>query len=185
MTGPGAYELLERIANLVRAEERRAGAELGLQPVQLHALAYLSRCNRYSDTPAAVTEYLGVTKGTASQTLRRLQDKGLVRAKSDRDDARRVRLTVTARGKRAVEAAVPPPALRAAFERFDRSAGKVGTLTELLAALQRANSGRPFGVCSTCRHFQRSGTGHTCGLTGEPLSAEDATRICREHEPAG
>lgn len=37
-------------------------------------------------------------------------------------------------------------------------------------------------VCHTCRFFGREEPGYRCGLTGEPLSAADSTRICREHE---
>jgi hypothetical protein len=55
-----------RLASPVRNEARQALAEHGLQPVQFEALHYLTRCNRYSDTPMAVTEFLGQTKGTVS-----------------------------------------------------------------------------------------------------------------------
>ncbi|MCI0482724.1 MAG: MarR family transcriptional regulator, partial [Candidatus Dadabacteria bacterium] len=59
--------LIERLGNLLRAEERAAGA--GLLPVHVRMLSYLSVCNRYSDTPAAVTEFAGATKGTSSQSI--------------------------------------------------------------------------------------------------------------------
>ena len=42
--------LLERIVNLLRSDERAAGAVHGIRPEELSALQYLSRCNRYSDT---------------------------------------------------------------------------------------------------------------------------------------
>ncbi|MCP4325394.1 MAG: MarR family transcriptional regulator, partial [Alteromonadales bacterium] len=60
------FNIIERLANLLRQEIRLAGKELGLQPVQQEALYYLSICNKYSDTTLAVTEYLGLTKGTVS-----------------------------------------------------------------------------------------------------------------------
>ena len=63
------YEYLERIANLLRTDTRKLGVGKGLQPVQMEALHYLSCCNRYSNTPVAVSDYLGLTKGTVSQTL--------------------------------------------------------------------------------------------------------------------
>ncbi|MFT7463517.1 MAG: MarR family transcriptional repressor of emrRAB [Pseudohongiellaceae bacterium] len=174
------YELLERLGNLLRAEERRAGQEHGLQPVHLHALSYLARCNRYSDSPAGVTTYLGVTKGTASQTLRRLQEKGLVRSKPDRDDGRRLRLALTAKGHRVLGATVPPPAFRMALDGLPQAQGEAA-LEELLRRLQRENDSRSFGVCRTCRYHVIKGTQAECGLTDEPLSATDAGLICREH----
>ena len=61
----------------MRTELRKAGADEALQPVHLQALIYLARANRYSNTPQALAEYLGLTKGTVSQTLLLLDRQGL------------------------------------------------------------------------------------------------------------
>lgn len=53
------YEYLERVANLIRTDMRRSGMVHGLQPIQLEALHYLGRCNRYSNNPMAVAEFWG------------------------------------------------------------------------------------------------------------------------------
>ena len=71
------FESIERMAALMRAEERRRCAECGLQPVHLQVLDYLLICNQYSNTPAAVSKYLGMTRGTVSQTLLLLEKKRL------------------------------------------------------------------------------------------------------------
>jgi hypothetical protein len=61
-------------------------------------------------------------------------------------------------------------------------------LAELLVHLQRSNRHRPFGLCGTCRFFQRDvggaadGGPHRCGLTLEPLAAAESEQICAEHE---
>jgi DNA-binding MarR family transcriptional regulator len=175
------HELLERLGNLLRAEARGTGGDPGLQPVQAQALAYLARCNRYSDSPAAVAEFLGLTKGTVSQTLAVLQQRGLVTTTDDPDDGRRVHLRLTAKGRRAVDRLASPP-FAAAVAAVPRVADLVEQLEHLLVALQRARGGRTFGVCRTCRHFRTTGEGAQCGLTGEALAAEQTTRICREHE---
>jgi MarR family transcriptional repressor of emrRAB len=182
-------DLIERLANLARAEERRLGAADALQPVHVHALAYLQACNRYSDTPAAVAEHLGVTKGTASQTIRRLQDRGLVTATTDAHDRRRVRLALTARGTRTLREVHPPPAMVAALGRIpgeDRARAEA-FLEALLRETQAATGNRTFGVCKTCRHFVEKSRGArstaVCGLTGEALATPETEKICREHEP--
>jgi hypothetical protein len=61
-----------------------------------------------------------------------------------------------------------------------------GGLSEILRGLQRARGARSFGVCGTCRFFDRSATGgeYRCGLLGVALTADDSTRICAEHETA-
>ena len=55
-------ELVERLGNLMRTELRKTGADEALQPVHLQALTYISKANRYSNTPQALADYL-VRKG--------------------------------------------------------------------------------------------------------------------------
>ena len=184
MPGLKIQELVERIGNLLRAAERAAGASFGLQPVHLQSLLYLSRCNRLSDTPAAVTDFLGATKGTVSQTLGVLERNGFLERRPDADDGRKVHLCLPRRGERACQAVAPLPAVQEATERLPEPETLVGGLESLLRGLQRANSCRTFGVCRTCRHFQVTGRERfQCGLTGEPLRPAESLQICREHEP--
>jgi len=177
-------ESIACIARLAQSELRAQAAALGLQQVHLQALAYLARANRYSNTAVALTDFLGTTKGTVSQSLLLLYRKGLIRRESDEQDRRVVRLTLSARGRKAAEAlgfaqdwndavaSLPPGQVTAADE----------ALTGSLRALQRRTGRLSFGVCRSCDHFQiESGAQFRCGLTGEPLSAQDATLICREH----
>lgn len=177
-------ELLDRIANLLRAEAWHAGSAHGLPLAQLQALAYLSRCNRLSDTPAAVAEYLGATRGTVSQTLRALEAKGLVERSADAADRRATHLAPTPAGHRLLGEALPPLVVVEALEALDpgtRRSLEAG-LTGFLAALQRAHGGRSFGVCHTCRHhLQDEAGGRRCGLTGLSLDADQSAQICREH----
>jgi DNA-binding MarR family transcriptional regulator len=180
VTNERVHELLDRLGNLLRAENRRFAAAHGLQPVHLQALAFLTRANRYSDSPISVAEYLGTTKGTVSQTLARLEEKGLVSTRPDRVDGRRVRLSVTAKGRRLLARQGAEPLCSVPSPRLAETLS--APLEQLLIELQRARGGRSFGVCRTCRHFENPGTGvFHCGLTGEPLSVEQSTRLCREH----
>lgn len=181
VTAERVHELLERLANLLRAEERLVGKQLGLQPVQLQALQYLARANRYSDSPNAVADYLGLTKGTVSQTLAVLQQRGLLQASDDPDDGRRVHLKPTAKGRRALQQ-LPPPVLGEALAVHGAAGELAARLEQLLVAIQRGRGGRTFGVCHTCRHFRSGAGGSQCGLTGEPLATEQTERLCREHE---
>jgi DNA-binding MarR family transcriptional regulator len=178
------HEYLERLSNLFRSEERKSGAEFGLQPVQLEALHYLAICNRYSDTPLAVAEYLGLTKGTVSQTLQVLEAKGLITKIGDLEDKRLVHLKVTPAGRRLLEEAIPAPLLRLAGARLsaEEQAQVVAGMKVLLMACQAANQNKSFGVCHTCRHHVRDAAGgRSCGLLRQPLTSDEALLICREH----
>lgn len=179
------YQYLERIANLLRTDTRRSIVEKGLQPVQLEALHYLSQCNRYSNTPAAVADYLGLTKGTVSQTLGLLENIGMIEKRPDNKDRRVVHLQLTGRGERVIAETIPPRALLTAVDNMGEAEREAlaGALSGLLKAMQEANQLRTFGVCKSCRHHRIEPDNlHRCNLTGESLQDADIDKICREHE---
>lgn len=181
------YAYLERLTNLLRNEARREGGDEGLQPVQLEALHYLSICNRYSDTPIGVTEFLGQTKGSVSQSLKVLEKKGFLTKHADKNDKRIIHMKVSNSGKELLDQAVPGPLFSHACEHLPESSQKrlLDALDELLQAMQHANAMKSFGVCHTCRYNQTNEEGQFfCGLTQEPLSQHDLQLICREHDHA-
>ncbi|HEF4760099.1 TPA: MarR family transcriptional regulator [Pseudomonas putida] len=154
-----------------------------LQPIQLSALMYLGRCNRYSDTPLAVTEYLGLTKGTVSQSLKALESKGLLVKQPDARDKRSVHLKLTEAARALLDAVTPPDFLVAAAQRMGADAAELeGLLLELLRNIQRGEDVPGFGLCRTCRFHQTVAGGAFCGLTQEPLERREIELICREHQ---
>ncbi len=181
------YDYIERLSNLLRNEMRCEGMVHGLQPVQLEALQYLSMCNRYSDTPMAVTEYLGQTKGTVSQSLKILEEKGFLTKHGDKDDKRIIHMKVSVTGKQLLKKIIPPPLFAHACENLNEQSETqiVTNLRELLQAVQRSNEMKYFGVCRTCRYNQKKKEGRFfCDLTKEALSQGDVQLICREYQDA-
>ncbi|WP_434150600.1 MarR family winged helix-turn-helix transcriptional regulator [Methylocaldum gracile subsp. desertum] len=186
MNTESIYDYLERIANLIRTDVRKTGVAKGLQPVQLEALHYLSRCNRYSNTPVAVADYLGLTKGTVSQTLGVLESSGFIEKQADLNDRRVVHLNLTVDGARVVSDAIPPNILKSAVEGLSETSRNeiTATLNQVLRELQTANKLKTFGSCKTCRyHLTQEDGRRRCGLTMEWLTEADAEKICREHQP--
>lgn len=178
------FALIERLGNLFRNQARAFALAHGLvDPVQLAALSYLARANRYSNTVAAVVDYLGLTKGTVSQTVALLERRGLLRKRSDPTDRRVVRLELTPKGLQLARRFHRQLLLNKLGVDGVRLAALETDLEALLRAIQRAHGGRSFGVCQSCRYFQRQGAEFRCGLTGEALSRAQIVRICREHEP--
>lgn len=179
-------ELAERLSNIIRSEMRRIGSTYHLHPVHLQALSFLKQANRYSNTPQALTEYLGLTKGTVSQSLLLLYRKGLVARYVDEVDKRVVRLKLSAAGKRLVKEAQIAPVWQSAAANVSPARIKttVLVLLETLRNLQAMHSERPFGVCNTCIHLQReSARIYNCGLTNDRLSVPETRQICRLHTP--
>ena len=177
------FDLIERMAALIRSEERKKCTELGLQPVHLQVLDYLSRCNRYSDTPAALTNYLGMTRGTVSQTLLLLVKKGLIKKTTDAVDRRMVRLSLLTDGNAILKQARTSDLFNQAALLF-KEHGFVNyeeMFMKALSALQKANKSQSFGLCKTCQYFTTTSEGFTCALTREQLSRSDSEKICQEH----
>ncbi len=179
------HEYIERISCLLDSEARMVGADLNLQPVQLNALNYINRSNRYSNTPQGVTEYLGLTKGTVSQTLSILESNGLIKKSPDKKDGRVVRLNVTAAGNKLLRKAIPSPSIRNTWEGLneqDQSA-LVDGLKQLLLEMQKTNGMQAFGICGTCRFNSKRGEKKFfCELTQENLTLKDTELLCREHQ---
>ena len=177
------FDLIERMSALIRSEERKKCTAFGLQSVHLHVLDYLSRCNKYSDTPAALTNYLGMTRGTVSQTLLLLEKKGYVKKTTDTLDRRVVHLDLQAEGRAMLEQARPSELFNQAADLLDRE--PLGNcdeaLSNILSALQKSNKSHSFGLCQTCQFFTLLPEGYLCGLTKESLTKEDSGKICQEH----
>ncbi|WP_233281633.1 MarR family winged helix-turn-helix transcriptional regulator [Pseudomonas tructae] len=179
------FDLLERLSSLTRVWFRQHPLLADLQPIQLSALLYLARCNRYSNTPLAVTEYLGLTKGTVSQSLKALETKGLLVKTQDARDKRSVHLALTPAARELLAAVMPPDFLAAAAQRMGTQAQALeGLLSDLLRNIQRHENVPGFGLCKTCRFHRTTAKGGFCELTQEPLTAPERELICREHQLA-
>lgn len=177
-----AAELIERLGLVRRAARRSAAAAAGLSTAQLDALGYLAACNRFSDTPAAVAEYLDATRGTTSQSLLALERKGLIARAPDPRDGRVHHLAPTPEGLRVLDRVEGDDAIGEAVAALGpRVQDLEGLLDRVLRAAQRSRGGRTFGRCAECRHLSGPPGARRCGLTDEPLSTRDTTQLCIEH----
>ncbi len=177
-------ELIERLGGVLRAVQRECAAAHGLQPVHLEILDYLYRCNRFSDTPVAIAAYLGITKGSVSQSIRQIEARGLVRKLPDAQDRRKVHVRLTREGRVVLRRCAGAGGRGADDAGLDSASvrGVTATLMRLLIHLQDAHGRRMFGQCRNCRHLTGERGAYRCGLTGVTLDADDTRRICYEYE---
>ena len=173
-------DLIERIADLRRGELRKVAAELGIQHIHAEILEYLAICNKYSNTPQALVDYLGQTKGSVSQSLIKMESNGLISKTPSPHDKRSVQLALTPKGQDFQKK------LKEALPSIESSAGQMnGQLVAVLRAFQIQHGLKGFSTCSTCRYNQKLEDGtFLCGLTQETVTKNDVTKICREHEYA-
>lgn len=177
------FKLIERISMLLRAEERRKYAALGLQPIHVQVLDYLNVCNSYSNTAAAVTEYFGLTKGTVSQSLQVLERRGYIQKAMDAEDGRIIHLTLTPMGLQLLADLDSGDFLAQAEQSVLTK--KFASLTEALSAmlitLQIANKSKSFGSCDSCVNFDVEDNHFLCSATKLPVFQAETHKICREH----
>ncbi len=179
------FKLIERISSLLRSEERKKYAAIGLQPVHGQVLEYLAKCNKYSNTHASVAEYLGLTKGTVSQSIQILERKRFLEKSIDVRDGRVVHLSLTETGQALIDELKPLNIFKQAeakisqheFDSIDNA------LQTTLALLQKVNQIKSFGLCQSCHYFGIEEHHYQCLLTNEPLDREDTDKICRDHVP--
>lgn len=178
------YHLIERLSELLRSDIRQSIHVFGLQPIQLEALHYLSLCNKYSDTPLAVADYLGQTKGSISQSLKVLEKKGYLIKLVDLNDKRVNHLKLTRQGHELLEKTIPSPL----FRQLEQQSNSLETeqlnqiLEHLIENLLNLSPRKSFGICKNCRFNQQLSQGNYCTLLEQPLGSSDIEKICKEYQ---
>lgn len=172
--------VFERLAALIHQLVRDDAARHGLLPVHMQVLGYLAQANRYSDLSIAVADYLGITRGTVSQTLAVLERKGLITRTPDDRHGKRIHLTLSAAGEAVLNASWSQRVDQALATAGGDSQAFGNDLRGVLSALQRLNGKQAFGQCRQCAHFLGDDGDYRCGLTGEALAVEQTIKICRE-----
>ena len=172
-------QIIERMGRLLSSGYNTDG----FKPVQWEALRYLSQANVFSRTPSALGEYLGVTKGSISQTLSTLEERGLLRKNTDKKDKRAVRLDLTAAG-RAFVANGPLQNLIDSIESLSSVEQRelANSLEKILLKQLDSRDRKPFGQCRHCRHHRSENGKFRCNLLDVPLQESSIELICLEFE---
>lgn len=182
------FTVLEQIARTFKGLQRQAATRAGLPMVHFDILDYLSQANRLSDTPQAVADFLGLTKGTVSQSIQLLEQRGFLEKMADSRDKRMVHLRLTDTGRavaaqinKDLEAALAPLEISGAYR------GILGAvLGDLWGQMRARGSGRTFGACASCRHGVRlPENSMSCRLLDDIMTAEETAGLCRHYAEAG
>jgi DNA-binding MarR family transcriptional regulator len=176
--------MAEETADLLLQLGRAAYADCaagGLTQAQWIAIRFFSRANRFSRTISGFAQFHATTRGTASQTVKILVEKGYLKRTPSEKDARSVRfdLTALARSKLCDD---PLEAVTQVAGRLsaDEQAHMTVSLRTMLADLSGSCRQTVSGICRLCGHLDR-GTGDKgarCRLMQEPLVEREFEELC-------
>ena len=172
-----AHIWLERLTSLYKNQMRQAANEEGVQLVHIEALQYLSICNQYSNTAQALSEYLGQTKGSISQSIKLMEKIGYIERKSCEKDKRVIKLYLTKNGTLCLKR------VSKKLDSFPDGSSTASKLQSILKEWQKYSSQQSFGQCSSCSYNAKlNNNKFQCGLTQEPLNSKNIKKICRKHQ---
>ena len=161
----------------------------GLSATQGQLLAALVTHGPLSGTE--LSDRLGVTLPTISDSVRALVDKGLATRSADPRHPRAKLVTPTAKGAALGARARSWPEFMAqavADLAPDEQRAFYGGVVKMIRSLQEQGLVPFSGMCVTCTHFRpnvRAGaTPHHCAFVDVPLASEQLRLDCPEHELA-
>lgn len=176
-----ARDLAELLLQLGRAAYAD-GAGGDLTAAQWAALRYFGRANRFSRTVSAFASYHATTRGTASQTIRSLVERGYLRRMPSQRDGRSVLFAVTESARRRLQEDPLESLVRAAAQLEDASLDGVARELRRVGEYLGAERGEAVaGRCQHCGHLLKSGGDYRCGLMDEALDREEISEICMRY----
>jgi len=183
---------LSKIGLAMKSRPWRRKGQQGVGPLQVQVLTFLrSRPNQMA-TVSTVARELSVKLPTASEVIRTLEHKRLVRRRRTEVDNRVVTVHLTAKGAKAGQNASGfPEILAAATQQLSHpeQVMLLTILTKLIRALQLQGEIQVARMCVSCDHFRprmyaNADQPHHCEFVNAPFG-EHALRLdCPDYTPA-
>jgi len=183
---------LTRIHLALRSRTWKNNGIRGVAPAQSQILLFLRSRPHRTPTVSDIARNFTVTPGSASQALRGLTQDGLVRKSRTGPDARRVTLSLTAKGRRRADRTMNgADFLTRAAETLTLPDQEtlLQALVKILLALEERGEISAVRMCLTCRHFRSNVHAdpeqpHHCAVFDIPFGDRLLRIDCPAHEPA-
>lgn len=181
--------LLERISQVFRVLQWELAKERKLTPLQIQILLFLKNREKKYRVASRISDELGLTKATLSESVSALEKKKLIKKLISKDDRRFTTLSLTKSGKKVVKELFSVDDL---FERYVHKFNDIEKdnslrfLVNIISLLYFDGYIRVARICCTCRHFQRatmSGRVYYCNLMSRELKIEDINLKCASYSP--
>ena len=183
---------LSKIGLAMKSRPWRRQGQQGVGPLQMQVLTILRGRPNQSATVSAIARELSVKLPTASEVIRTLEHKRLVRRRRQEVDNRVVTVHLTAKGAKAGQAENGwPEILSAATQELSplEQTSLLKILIKLIRALQVQGEIPVARMCVSCEHFQphvyaNAEQPHHCQFVNAPIG-EHALRLdCPDYLPA-
>lgn len=180
-----------QLAQALRAESWRSADEAGVSPTQRDILTRLA-ASREPKRLAELAAALSITSATASDAVRSLEEKGLVRKKRADDDGRALALELTAAGRRRARTTEEWSGFL--IELVEKladgdQAALLRALSMLIKGLQDQSRVPVAPACVTCAHFRpdahhRGPAPHHCVFVDTAFGDGSLRLACPDHRSA-
>lgn len=180
---------LSKIGLAMKSRTWRRQGRKGVGPLQVQVLTYLRSCPNQTATVSTIARELAVKLPTASEVIRTLAEKRLVRRRQREADQRIVTVHLTALGAKAgkVESGWPE-ILAAATEQLslEEQVSLLTALMKLIRVLQVKGEIPVARMCVSCRHFRPNAhkvgdQPHHCQFFDVPFGNKSLLLDCPEY----
>ncbi|MBD0316515.1 MAG: winged helix-turn-helix transcriptional regulator [Nitrospiraceae bacterium] len=183
---------LSKIGLAMKSRPWRRQGQQGVGPLQMQVLTILRGRPNQSATVSAIARELSVKLPTASEVIRTLEHKRLVRRRRQEVDNRVVTVHLTAKGAKAGHAENGwPEILSAATQELSplEQTSLLKILIKLIRALQVQGEIPVARMCVSCEHFQphvyaNAEQPHHCQFVNAPIGEQALRLDCPDYLPA-
>ena len=183
---------LSKIGLAMKSRPWRRQGRQGVGPLQVQVLAFLCGRSTQSATVSTIARELSVKLPTASEVIRTLEQKRLVRRRRTEVDNRVVTVHLTAKGAKAGRVVSGwPEILSAAAQQLstEEQVSLLTVLVKLIRSLQLQGEIPVARMCVSCEHFRPHAhpdaeQPHHCQFLDAPFGAQALRIDCPDYVPA-
>lgn len=179
---------LERISQAFRVLLWNESKDFSLSPIQIQVLIFLLHHSYEKRKISYLAEEFNMTKATLSDTIKTLNQKGLIDKEYQKHDNRSYVIHLSDKGKNIAEQTSHfSKQIQVPIDKQDLISQEK-LLTSLMDIIQHLNKTGIITIqrmCSTCHFYKENekGSAHYCGLLKQGLSATELRIDCPEHQP--